>query len=99
VKKRALVVALIALSTMLLSPPKTHATTYQYTYTVHYICVISPVPPDPIGVWVLGCDGSWTGWGMQPGDGCTTYDVTQTECGGGGGGGGGGNGCQHGCSG
>jgi hypothetical protein len=95
VKKRALVVVLIALSTMLFSPP-THATNYQYTYTVHYICVISPTPPDPIGVWVLGCDGSWTGWGMQPGDGCTTYDVVQTECSGGGGGGGG-NGCQHGC--
>jgi len=55
-------------------------------YTVHYICIIGPMPPDPIGYWVEDCDGNLTGWGSMPGDGCTSTTITygdQCDSGGG----------------
>jgi len=42
-------------------------------FTVWYACVISPpCCAEPVGEWTLNCDGSMTGWGWEPGHGCTT---------------------------
>ncbi len=54
---------------------------FEEDYVVHYICPLGPQPPDPIGMWHVDCAGNWTGWGMRPGDGCTSYDTYQgNEC-------------------
>lgn len=46
-------------------------------YTVRYACMVSPDMWGHIeGEWTSGCDGSWTGWGWEPGHLCTYTDVT-----------------------
>ena len=80
-KKRAtiFILGLLAVVAMTLGPatPKAKALPGRVTYyTVHYICIIGPMPPDPVGYWVEDCDGNLTGWGSMPGDGCTSTDIT-----------------------
>ena len=57
--------------------PTQHAVsspTQSITYTQHYTCIISPMPPDPSGVWTQLCNGSWVGWGDRPWTSCTYSD-------------------------
>jgi len=46
-------------------------------YTVYYSCIVGPTIPNDIqGEWDVDCDGNWTGWGWEPGHGCSSYQVT-----------------------
>jgi hypothetical protein len=60
--------------------------------TVRYACIISPNWWGHVeGEWITDCNGNTTGWGWEPGHGCTETEVTYGDwCPSGGGGGGGG---------
>ena len=49
---------------------------YEVHYTVNYCCIVGPSFPSVEGEWTRSCDGSWTGWGWEPGHNCTCTDVT-----------------------
>jgi hypothetical protein len=49
---------------------------YEVVYTVRYSCIVGPSFPSIEGQWTSSCDGTWTGWGWEPGHNCTTTDVT-----------------------
>lgn len=73
----ALVLFLVLLVSLGPATPNAKALGGRVTnYTVHYVCIVSPMPPDPVGRWQEDCDGNWTGWGQSPGDGCTSTTVT-----------------------
>jgi len=51
---------------------------YEETYDVYTYCTAGPCLPDElVGHWFLACDGSFTGWGSQPGTAWTATVVTQ----------------------
>jgi len=49
---------------------------YVTNYDVYYNCVCGPCWSELEGQWVLDCDGSFTGWGWEPGHGCSDTTVT-----------------------
>ena len=57
------------------------ASGYRVHYTVRYACLVGPWPPigAVVGEWDQDCEGNMTGWGMQPGDGCTTTETSSFE--------------------
>jgi len=93
-KVKSIVTIVVAAMVMLLFPVHRVAANPEYVtyYTVRYACIISPPMYGHIeGEWTEWCNGSWTGWGWEPGHNCTYTDITYgNACGGGGGGGGGG---------
>lgn len=89
--KNLTIAMLIAAATIVLLFPANRVTAnpaFVTYYTVRYQCIISPPCFGCIeGQWTEWCDGSFTGWGWEPGHNCTYSDITYgAECTGGGGG-------------
>ena len=54
---------------------------HEIIYTVYYSCIVGPPYTDPVGEWTRGCNGSWSGWGWEPGHECTRTEVSYgDEC-------------------
>ena len=73
----------IALAVMLLPAVNLRATPdNEITYNVRYNCTCGPCVPDEIeGSWTLWCDGSFDGWGWEPGHGCSyTQEIDGPTC-------------------
>jgi hypothetical protein len=88
-KKKALLLATLVLSTLMLSPAS-HATGERITYEVYTngsTQCWNGGPPWPYGVlvgeWTRECDGTYTGWGDQPYQYpiCDFTVVTSESCG------------------
>src|SRR5947209_12069997 len=81
-KKRLIAIAsALSLVIMLSHAQQLHAQAlpnYEETYDVYDICTAGPcLPTTLVGHWFLACDGSFTGWGSQPGTYATDTVVTQ----------------------
>ena len=70
------VFAAASLVMMLIPAPTAHAINREIHYYVYYACVCSPCGPSLEGQWTRHCDGSYSGWGWQPGHNCSTTELS-----------------------
>ena len=83
-QKFTAVLAAIALIVALVPAPRAEASFYVTYYTVTYVCICGPGCYGlVVGQWTRSCDGSLSGWGVQPYDPDPCYSTSETygdEC-------------------
>lgn len=58
------------------SVQRVQAAGFEVIYTVRYNPDVGPVVISTAGQWTSGCDGSWIGWGWEPGHEWSYTEVT-----------------------
>jgi hypothetical protein len=78
------ILASLALVIALLPAPQAKALPRWKNYNVYYNCICGIwCNGQLVGQWYEDCDGNMTGWGSQPGENCTRYEITSSgSCGG-----------------
>ena len=73
------IVALFMFVAMMKPTQQVNAVAAVRIYTVRWVGTCPIWPPLPhgmvVGEWTRECDGYWHGWGSEPGDSCTFYDL------------------------